>query len=187
MQRSLVPAVTILATLALLTGMLSGCGMAPGAGAQHPTQTTTTHYVATLHPLNASGVSGTVRLDLTGNSLEVTIQAHGLEPNKEHYQHIHGNPGGAVACPSKADADASGLITVDRGLAVVGPIALDLFPYPVVSGSGSVDWSHTYTLTATGLSNLAPLTGHVVVWHGMTYHGTYDRALFVACGPIQAL
>jgi hypothetical protein len=187
MQRSLVPAVAILAMLALVSAALGGCGTFPVSASQRPTQAATIHYLATLRPLNASGVSGTVRLDLTGSSLEVTIQAHGLEPNKEHYQHIHGNPGGTVGCPSKADADASGLITVDQGLAVVGPIALDLFPYPVVSGSGSMKWSHAYTLTATDLSNLTPLTGHVVVLHGMTYHGTYDRALFVACGPIQAV
>jgi hypothetical protein len=53
------------------------------------------------------------------------------------------------------DADASGMITVDRGLAVVGPIALDLSPYPQVSGSGLADWSHSYTLTSAELSLLA--------------------------------
>jgi hypothetical protein len=187
MQRLIIPAVAMLAALALVTGALGGCGPSPAVGVQRPTQATTIHYMATLRPLNASSVSGTVRLDLTGSSFTVTIQARGLEPNKEHYQHIHGNQGGTVACPTKADADASGHITVDQGLAVVGPIALDLFPYPGVSGPGSVDWSHTYMLSATELSDLAPLTGHVVVLHGMTYHGIYDRAQFVACGAIQAL
>jgi len=181
MQRSFVPAVAILATLAL-----GGCGTAPASGAQRPTQAPTTHYVVTLRPLNTSGVSGIVRLALTGSVLAVTIHASGLEPNKEHYQHVHGNPGGTVACPTTADADASGMITVDRGLTVVGPIALDLSPYPQVSGSGLADWSHSYTLTSAELSNLAPLTGHVVVLHGMTSHGNYDRALFVACGAIHA-
>jgi hypothetical protein len=179
-------AVTILAPLALLAGTLGGCGTAPTAATRRPAPATA-HYLATLRPLNGSSVTGTVRLALTGNVLAVTIQASGLEPNGEHYQHIHGHAGGSVACPSPADATASGVLTVDQGLAVVGPIALDLQPYPPVSGTGSIEWSRSYSLTESEVSSLAPLTGHVVVLHGMTAQGTYDRALFVACGPIQAV
>ncbi|HZC79830.1 MAG TPA: hypothetical protein VE258_18895 [Ktedonobacterales bacterium] len=146
----------------------------------------TFHYAVTLRPLNASDVSGSARLDLTGNVLVVTIHANGLQPNREHYQHIHGNLGGVVACPTPADADASGMLTVARGLAVVGPIVLDLQPYPSVTGPGAVDWAQSYTLTPDEQSSLVPLTDHVVVLHGMTSHGVYDRALFVACGAIRA-
>jgi hypothetical protein len=141
--------------------------------------------MVTLSPVNHSGVSGTVQLALTGDVLSVTIQSRGLEPNREHYQHIHGNPGSTVRCPSAADAGASGMLTVEQGLAAVGPIALDLYPYAQVSGPGPTDWSHSYALSPEVVANLMPLTGHVVVLHGMTYHGTYDRALFVACGPIK--
>lgn len=189
MQHNVHRAVARLATLVLFTSLIAsaGCGRASASGAQAPTPSTTGHYRALLHPLNASGVSGTVQLDVTGSMLLVSIQARGLEPNREHYQHIHGNSGGTVGCPSSAAADASGVLTVDQGLAVVGPIALDLAPYPEVRASGSVNWSHTYALTTAELASLAPLTGHVVVLHGLTAHdGIYDRALFVACGPIQA-
>jgi hypothetical protein len=199
MQRFFVPAVRVLRVLTLLAlviGALGGCGASPSASvAQRSPSVTATatastvqalHYAVTLRPLNASGVSGSARLELTGNVLVVTIHASGLQPNREHYQHIHGSPGGTVACPTPADADASGMLTVARGLAVVGPIALDLQPYPQVTEPGVIDWSQSYTLTPDKLSSLSPLTDHVVVLHGMTSHGTYDRALFVACGPIRA-
>jgi hypothetical protein len=188
MRRFLVQLVAVLALLALATGALSGCGGASVATAQRLTPTPsprTTHYLVTLHALNSSGVSGMAWLDLQGSELTVTIRASGLEPNGEHYQHIHGNADGTVACPTTADP-ATG-ITVEQGVAAVGPIALDLQPYAVVAGSGSEQWTHTYTLTPGDLFNLAPLTGHVLVLHGMTSHGVYDRAYFVACGQIQAV
>jgi hypothetical protein len=142
--------------------------------------------MVTLSPVNHSGVSGIAQLEVTGDVLTVTIQSRGLEPNREHYQHIHGNPGSTVQCPSAIDAGPSGVLTVEQGLAAVDPIALDLYPYAQVSGPEPTDWSHAYSLSPEALANLQPLTGHVVVLHGMTYHGLYDRALFVACGPIKA-
>jgi hypothetical protein len=180
MKRSIVP------MLIPLTLVLVGCGRAHSSSAQRPTPASTSHFAVALRPVNASGVSGTVRLDLTGNVLAIAVHASGLEPDQVHYQHIHGYPGSATACPSAAAAGAGGVITVEQGLAAVGPIALDLQPYPQVTGTGSVDWSQSYPLTSEDLSRLSPLTGHVVVMHGLTYQGTYDRALFIACGPIQA-
>jgi hypothetical protein len=187
MRRFLVHLGAVLALLALAVGALGGCGGASVAITQRRTPTPSpipAHYVVTLHALNASGVSGMAWLDLKGSELTVTIQASGLEPNGEHYQHIHGNADGTVACPTTADP-ATGL-TVEQGVAAVGPIAFDLRPYALVTGSGSEQWTHTYTLTPGDLFTLAPLTGHVLVLHGMTSHGTYDRAFFVACGQIQA-
>src|SRR5260370_1221624 len=87
-----------------------------------------------------------------------------------------------VACP----VESGGTISVDEGLAHVGPIALDLQPYPQVTGPGAVTWTHTYRLSSDDLYNITPLTGHVVVLHGLTSNGTYNRATFVACGQIQA-
>jgi hypothetical protein len=173
--------------LALAPVMLDGCGASSAAGALPPTHTPgPTHYTVTLRPLNGTSVTGTEQLVLTGNVLAISLHVTGLEPGREHYQHIHGYPGSTAICPTAANADASGLITVDTGLAVVGPVVLDLQPYPQVTGHGPLDWSQTYALTATQLADLLPLTAHVVVLHGMTHERTYDRALFVACGPIQA-
>jgi hypothetical protein len=187
MQR---PVILVVALVALLSGALGACGpwSAVGAGSPTPSPTLTppSHYTVTLSPLNGTRVSGTMRLDLTGNVLAITLHVSGLEPNHEHYLHIHGNPGSTVACPSRAAAGPSGMLTVQQGLAVVGPIVLDLQPYPQVTGLGPVDWSQVYTLSAGELAVLSPLTAHVVVLHGMTYQGVYDRALFVACGPIRA-
>src|SRR5258708_31073090 len=169
MKRSFIPVLARLtrlarcATFALLAILCSACGTSPATGAQLPTRASATQYTAALRPLNASRVSGTARITVTGNALTVSIHASGLEPDREHYQHIHGTPGGMVACPTAAHASASGLLTVDRGLAVVGPIALDLSPHPHVTRSGPSDWSQTYTLTANALATLPPLTGHAVV------------------------
>src|SRR5262249_26351339 len=152
-----------------------------------PTLVPTLRYAVALSPLNASGVSGTVRLELTGDVLVVTTHVNGLAPNQTHYEHIHGNPGSAVSCPTAASADASGIVSVAQGLAVVGPIAFDLQPYPQVTGTHPVDWSQRYSLSPFDLSHLTSLTKDVVVLHGLTYHGVYDRAMFVACGSIQAI
>jgi len=175
--------------LALLCLAVSACGQSSTPGAQRPSPAMepTLRYAVTLSPLNASGVSGTVRLELTGDMLVVTTHAIGLAPNQTHYEHIHGTPGGAVSCPTAANADASGMVSVAEGLAVVGPIAFDLQPYPQVTGTTPVDWSQRYTLSPYYRSHLTPLTEHVVVLHGLAYQGVYDRALFVACGPILAV
>ncbi len=76
-------------------------------------------FTVDLHPLNNSGVSGTATLSLDGGELTVTIDATGLEPDKTHAQHIHGNPPGRgvpsnSTCPTAA-ADANGDGIVDLG------------------------------------------------------------------------
>jgi hypothetical protein len=65
------------------------------------------------------------------------------------------------------------------------PIALDLQPYPQPDVHGAISWSQIYRLEPYQLSDILPLTKYVIVLHGMTYQGLYDRALTVACGPIQ--
>src|SRR5712692_4031119 len=85
---------------------------------------TTEYYIARLSSLNSSGVYGTIDLRLAGNRLVVIADASGLEPNQIHYQHIHGSHDTASTCPTAADANASGIITVDRTLQIVGPVAL---------------------------------------------------------------
>ena len=187
MKRSLSPLLILLALVA------SACGSSsPTAGIPTPTPTptltplTTSHYVARLSALNATHVSGTADFKLTGNVLDITINATGLQPNKEHYLHIHGATGTAVTCPTPSDADASEHITIEKALTIIGPIALDLQPYPQPDAHGAISWSQLFHLEPYQLSDISPLTQHVIVLHGMIYQGLYDRALTVACGPIQA-
>lgn len=185
MHRGILGMVSAFAVMALAASALSGCGVTPAAATATVTPVPTAHYAVTYQEVNHSGVSGTAQLDLVGHTLTVTIHAKGLEPNKEHYQHIHGLSGTQVSCPTKATG--GGLITVDEGLAAVGPVAWDLAPYANVGDAGTIDWTHSYTLDAVQLANLGPLTEHVMVLHGLTDHGVYDRAIFVACGAIQAV
>jgi hypothetical protein len=139
-----------------------------------------------LRSLNATTVSGAADFRLTGTVLVVTVNATGLQPGKEHYLHIHGYADTTVACPTPAEADTSGHITIETALAIIGPIALDLQPYPEPDEQGTISWSQTFPLEPSQLSSILPLTNHVIVLHGMTYQGVYDRALTVACGPIEA-
>ncbi len=169
--------------------VFTACGGSSGAGVRaipSPTQTTS-HYRATLRALNGSGVSGTIDVQLTGNVLAVTVDAHGLEPNQVHYEHLHGSHSTPSTCPTAADANASGIITLDRTLQIVGPVALGFRPYPPADKHGAVRWSHTFDLDSGVLWDITPLTQHVIVFHGMTYQGTYDTVLPVACGLIKAM
>jgi hypothetical protein len=178
--------------LVLLVLVLCACGSSIPSSVSSsslatptPTQPTTNHYKAKLTALNATHVSGTAEFTLTGNVLVITIQATGLQPDKEHYLHIHGLADSPDRCPTRADADASGHITIEKALTIIGPVALDLQPYPQPDAHGTVSWSQIYHLEPYQLGDITPLSKHVIVLHGMTYQGVYDRALTVACGAIQ--
>jgi hypothetical protein len=184
MKRSLNPLLILLALIASACGSSSSSARTP---TPTPTLLATSHYVARLSALNTTHVSGTADFKLTGNVLVITINATGLQPDKEHYLHIHGAAGTTVTCPTLADADASGHITIEKALTIIGPIALDLQPYPQPDAHGAISWSQIFHLEPHQLSDILPLTQHVIVLHGMTYQGLYDRALTVACGPIEAV
>ncbi|HEY6406423.1 MAG TPA: hypothetical protein VIY29_03035 [Ktedonobacteraceae bacterium] len=168
---------------------LSACGSSSTTAAPPiptPTQMTN-HYTVKLSALNGSGVSGTVDLRLTGKILAVTVNVTGLAPNKIHFQHIHGSHDAASTCPTVADANASGMITVDRALPKIGPVAFSFAPYAPADLHGGVRWSKTFVLDSGVLWAITPLVQHVVVFHGMTSQGVYDNVLPVACGPITAV
>ena len=176
----------LLSTLALLVVMAQGCGSSAGiAGpAATPTQAPE-RYVARITALNHSGVSGSVDLQVTGATLTVAIDITGLEPGRRHFQHVHGESGVPAACPTAADANASGVITLTEATTRIGPLAFDIQPYPQPDQHGALRWSRTFTLDSEEIRKTAPWTEHVVVFHGMTLNGAYDQLLPVACGPIQ--
>jgi len=125
--------------LALIVG---GCGppsRVSGDTVQTPTPATT-HYVATLSALNASGVSGTVEMTLSGDEMDVTISLVGLVPNQQHMQHIHGAHGAIATCPTAASANADGIITLAAGTPAYGPVALPFEPTPTADVSGKIIW-----------------------------------------------
>jgi hypothetical protein len=177
---AILPLLTVLGLLAVLA---QGCG-APAGPTPSPTQATE-RYIARLAPLNASGVSGVVNFQVTGATLLVNIDVTGLEPGRRHFQHVHGEPGVPAACPTAADANASGVITLTEAMTRIGPLAFDIQPYPLPNDHGALRWSRAFTLQAQELQATTPWTEHVVVFHGMTRNGTYDQLLPVACGPIQ--
>ena len=177
--------------LVLLVLVLSACGSSNAASvAPTPSPTrpiATEHYIARLSSLNSSGVSGTIDLRLTGNRLVVIADASGLEPNQIHYQHIHGSHDTASTCPTAADANASGVITIDQAMQKIGPVALGFQPYFPIDKHGTMHWSQTFNLESSELWAITPLVQHVIVFHGMTSQGVYDKVLPVACGPIEAV
>jgi len=171
-----------------LVFIVSGCGSSSTSSAntaQSPTPMAT-HYVATLSALNASGVSGTVEMTLRGYEMDVTISLAGLEPNQQHMQHIHGAHETLATCPTAASANADGIITLAAGTPAYGPVALPFEPTPTADASGNITWSHHLRLASYEVYNMATLTQHVVLIHGMTYKGVYEQTLPVACGPIKA-
>ena len=142
-------------------------------------------FRADVGALSGSGVSGTVLLDLSEDSetLTVTTNATGLEPNQDHVQHIHGlfTPSGEVAdsmTPTIAnDTDGDGFVELGEGFPLYGPIILPLATINTPDGNASV--TTTYDLSdpsifgtnrATGqpftAADLMPLTFREVVIHG---------------------
>ncbi len=170
-----------------LTLALAGCGASSSNSVATRTPTLPTqHYHATLAPLNASGVTGTVELAITGDTMLVTISLTGLVPNQEHMQHIHGAHDMTATCPTPASANADGIITLAAGTPAYGPVAMPFEPTPVADSAGRITWSQRLAITPDEAFNIVPLTSHVVLIHGLNYQGAYDQVLPAACGPIRA-
>ena len=142
-----------------------------------------TTFRAQLHELNGSGVSGTLWVTQSGNTLTVTLEATGLEPVQSHLRHIHGQGDGVSKCPTPAaDANGNGLVEFAEGLSDYGGVAQDLGTFSTPTGSVSL----TTTLTGVDLSDLLPLDSRAIVIHGLTVDGTYIPSLPVACGQLHA-
>jgi hypothetical protein len=124
-----------------------------------------------------------VDFQVTGNVLVVKMKVTGLVPNQKHFQHIHGN--GTATCPTATDVKAG--VTLSEALTNIGPLAFDLQPYPLTDAQGRLNLTQTFTLYPDELANITPMTGHVMVLHGASNQGKYDRFLPAACGPIQAV
>ncbi|MGB3300778.1 MAG: hypothetical protein WBA76_21140 [Phormidesmis sp.] len=110
-------------------------------------------FKADLGALSGSGVTGTALLDLSDDheTLTVTTNVAGLEPNQDHVQHIHGlfDASGAIADSMTPtlddDADGDGFIELLEGVPKYGPIILPLAVINTPDGNASV--TTTYDLT----------------------------------------
>jgi hypothetical protein len=140
-------------------------------------------YSAILTPANGSAATGqaTFHLDTTANTLTVTIAASGLEPNQVHPQHIHGFPGLTPSrLPTPADdLDLDGYIETPEGVMLaIGPILLDLLPYPIATAAGTVFFSNVYAVAPA----LLPLDIRAIELHGMTVGAVGAGTLFEVNG-----
>lgn len=170
MKKSLkimVPAVAV-GAMALLPGVASA-------------QASGTSYQAQLNQVNSSGASGTVTLQLNGNTATIKENVSGLAATFmnapfPHVQHIHG--GGMGQCPDmSADKNGDGVISTMEGGPAYGGIQTTL---SVSGGTTPADGtnvkiapsgaSYTYSRTITlDADTLASLKGGkaVVVVHGI--------------------
>jgi hypothetical protein len=145
----------------------------------------TTVYRVDLKSLNHSGAHGVAKLRLTGDQLDIRIDAEGLLPNSVHAQHIHGI--GNSECPPPSAAGADGILSTVDGLPFYGPIVTSLTTHgdtspaagltieimPVADATGEIHYRRTITLPHDVADNLAAFQ---IVQHGVDFNtnGAYD-------------
>ncbi len=122
-------------------------------------------YVAKLHPMN-EGVTGLkstgeARFVVSGDQLEISIDARNLPPGMMHLQHFHGFADNQQAtCPTAAaDANSDGIIDLIETEPMAGttmvpfqadPVDMQIVTdtYPHASATGSYDYRKTVSLSA---------------------------------------
>jgi hypothetical protein len=126
-------------------------------------------FTATLRPLNASGVRGSVRVEVERQGLEVHLTAHGLQAGFMHMQHIHGTgPAGNAVCPPPGlDPNHDGTLDVAEGAPFYGPVVVTL-GHDVTKGR-TLRYERTFTTTDAGapVATMGDLDRYVVVVHGL--------------------
>lgn len=146
-------------------------------------------FVAELHPLNNSGVSGKATFKYKeGSEFLAQVHAKGLVPDMMHPQHIHGFDESSrdAVCPPQSAAGDDGLLTLEDGLPFYGPVLVplddDLVPlsvdnFPTANAAGRISYSQATKLNRliTALDELLPgdqstenlnLQNRTVVLHG---------------------
>ncbi|TDD59668.1 hypothetical protein E1293_46305 [Actinomadura darangshiensis] len=141
----------------------------------------TATYQARLGPLNNSGGSGSLTLELSGGTATITEHFSGLAATFKdmpypHVQHIHGGAEGV--CPTKADdTSGDGVISTPEGQATYGPIQTTLSvkgdtspkagtDIKIAPSGASTDYQRTIDLDAATLKSLRSGIGVIVV-HGL--------------------
>lgn len=156
-------------------------------------------YVTEFTALNNSGVQGhaILLLDETTQTLKVSIEAEGLEPNQVHPQHIHGFADDHDArTPTIAqDQDGDGFVELLEGLQTYGPVQLNLTlnpensvhdhgtdghdhtdqaVFPTADANGDLHYTETFHFDLDDLNaraifdDITPLEAKEIVLHGLT-------------------
>ncbi len=154
-----------------------------------------TNYKSCLDATNNSGVVALafLSLDNSNNTLDATVLATKLEPNKIHAQHIHGFADKHNStCPPSSAAGLDGIISLAEGAPFYGPVLLGLDDgsgnFPTSTVGGVVVYEHTFNLGSGGVptaATLLPLENRAIVIHGMTVNNVYDGSIPVACGEFS--
>lgn len=148
----------------------------PQAGAQ-----LSTDYSTVLAPLNGSGASGNVTIEVDGTSVTARVETSGVSPSLPHAQHIH--IGGRNVCPPASAATQSpprDLIDTVEGMPFYGGIKVSLTTegdvtadsglavdrFPVATAAGTYVYERTFELPA-GVT-ATDLVDGVVVVHGIS-------------------
>jgi hypothetical protein len=111
--------------------------LALGILALTPLRSATLDYSGVFMPMNNSGVTGTLLLSLNGNSLNVQIDATGLESGQMHPMHIHGRLdafGNPLPPLPPTDTDKDTFIETPEAIPAIGDVLLPLDTPP---GSGN--------------------------------------------------
>lgn len=167
------------------------------------------HYIATLHPMNSKVTGrhamGGAAFVVDGDNLHITIDAKGLPPRIEHWQHFHGfTDGRAAACPTtKADVNHDGIIDLIETETVAGttmvpfdndPAAMDIAhgQYPHAGADGTFHYQQIVSMPALdaafakAFAGQAPdLDRRVIFIHGVVAD-THLPSTVASLGPIPA-
>lgn len=202
-------------TLAAAACLLPACSQQPtrtGAPDGTPDTTATTtgpHYTARLHAMNSkvtgSDASATAAFDIDGDNMLVRIEAKGLPPDIEHWQHFHGfKDGRAAKCPTAAaDVNGDGIIDLIETEAASGttmvpfdkdPAAMDIAhgQYPHADADGSFSYGQTVSIPALDAAFAEAFAGQkpdldrrVIFIHGVVPNTGLPTTV-ASLGPIPA-
>jgi hypothetical protein len=145
---------------------------------------------ANLKPLNGSTASGTAMVDVTGNTITVTMAARGLVPNQPHAAHIHFAAEARHECPTTADdADGNGHLNTTEGGPAYGAVVVSLTKTGDTSAKsvlavkrfdtaagGKISYERGSIHVSSGVAKAIKAGQSVVVVHGVDYNdnGKYD-------------
>lgn len=147
---------------------------------------------ARLTPVNDASASGTAMVNVTGDTLTVTMAARGLLANQPHAAHIHFGADAKHECPTKADdSDGNGHVNTTEGAPAYGPVVVsltktgDTSPSSVLAverydtaAGGKISYERGSVKVSAGVARAVKAGESVVVVHGVDYNsnGKYDGA-----------
>ncbi len=159
---SLALAAALLSAFTISVAAAEEPAAAPSASS---TSKTKVAYMAKLHPMN-QGVTGLqtageARFVVSGDQLEISIDARQVPPGMMHLQHFHGFADNQQAtCPTAAaDVNGDGIVDLIETEPVAGttmvpfqadPVSMEIVTdtYPKASATGSYDYRKTVSLSA---------------------------------------